>query len=121
MRQDHHTPCARRTPPSEPGPNGCLLVPSAPYGEPKPPPAAPTRLPRRFHGTARLDPARVERDASRIADEVIAHLARLVGAKVDVTLEIEARLPHGALDQRVRIVTENRRTLKFTSHEFESE
>jgi hypothetical protein len=68
-----------------------------------------------------LDPARVGRDASRIADEVIAHLAGQVGAEVTVTLEIEAKLPGGASDQIVRTVTENSRTLKFTSHGFESE
>lgn len=79
------------------------------------------RRPRRFHGTVRLDPARVGRDASRIADEVIAHLAGQVGAEVTVTLEIEASLPDGAADQTVRTVTENSRTLKFTSHGFESE
>jgi predicted AAA+ superfamily ATPase len=77
--------------------------------------------PRRFHGTVRLDPARVGRDASRIADEVIAHLAGQVGAEVTVTLEVEAKLPGGASDQIVRTVTENSRTLKFTSHGFESE
>ncbi len=78
-------------------------------------------LPRRFHGTARLDPARVGRDASRIADEVVAHLAGQVGAEVTVTLEIEALLPNGASDPIVRTVTENSRTLKFTSHGFEKE
>ena len=40
-----------------------------------------------------LDAARVGRDAGRIAEEVIAHLAGLVGAKVTVTLEIEAAVP----------------------------
>jgi hypothetical protein len=77
--------------------------------------------PRRFYGTVRLDPARVGRDASRIADEVIAHLAGQVGADVRVTLEIEATLPNGASDPIVRTVTENSRTLKFTSHGFEEE
>ncbi len=77
--------------------------------------------PRRFHGTVLLDPARVGRDASRIAEEVIAHLAGQVGAEVMVTLEIEASLPDGASDQIVRTVTENSRTLKFTGHGFESE
>ena len=86
---------------------------------PSPPP--PERKLRRFHGTVSLDPARVGRDASRIADEVIAHLAGQVGAEVTVTLEIEASLPDGASDQIVRTVTENSRTLKFTSHGFESE
>ena len=80
-----------------------------------------TPLPRRFHGTVRLDPTRVGRDASRIADEVIAHLAGQVGAEVTVTLEIDATLADGASDQLVRTVTENSRTLKFTSHGFETE
>ena len=68
-----------------------------------------------------LDPTRVGRDASRIADEVIAHLAGQVGSEVTVTLEIEATLADGASDQIVRTVTENSRTLKFTSHGFETE
>ena len=76
---------------------------------------------RRFHGSVQLDPARVGRDASRIADEVVAHLAGQVGASVTVTLEIEALLTDGASDQLLRTVTENSRTLKFTSHGFESE
>lgn len=78
-------------------------------------------LPTRYHGTVRLDPARVGRDASRIADEVIAHLSGLVGASVAVTLEIEASIPNGASEQLVRTVTENSRTLKFESHGFEKE
>ena len=44
-----------------------------------------------------------------------------LGAEVTVTLEVEATLPGGASDQIVRTVTENSRTLKFTSHGFESE
>lgn len=50
---------------------------------------------RRFHGTVALDPTRVGRDASRIADEVIAPLAGQLGAVVKVTLEIDATLPAG--------------------------
>jgi hypothetical protein len=68
-----------------------------------------------------LDPARVGRDASRIADEVIAHLAGQVGAEITVTLEIAASLQNGVPAQIVRTVTENSRTLKFTSHGFEGE
>jgi len=79
----------------------------------------PATLPRRFHGSVTLDTARVGRDASRIAEEVIAHLSGLVGANVRVTLEIEADIPSGAPDHVVRTVTENSRTLKFTSHGFE--
>ncbi|MDR3567189.1 MAG: Swt1 family HEPN domain-containing protein [Syntrophobacteraceae bacterium] len=80
-----------------------------------------TAQPKRFHGTITLDATRVGRDASRIADEVIAHLAGLVGAKVTVTLEVEAEIPSGAPDHVVRTVTENSRTLKFTSQGFEKD
>ena len=86
---------------------------------PPTPPVA--QLLRRFHGTVRVDSTRVGRDACRIADEVIAHLAGQMGAEVTVTIEIEARLPNGATDQLVRTVTENSRTLKFDSQGFEKE
>ncbi|QYM77813.1 hypothetical protein K0B96_10820 [Horticoccus luteus] len=83
--------------------------------------AAQTPSLRRYHGTVELDTMRVGRDASRGADEVIAHLAAQLGSEVTVRLEIDAHLPRGASDQLVRIVTENGRTLKFESHGFEKE
>lgn len=76
---------------------------------------------KRFYGTVTLDPTRVGRDASRIAEEVISHLSSMLGVQVTVTLEIEAMIPGGASDQVIRIVTENARTLKFTSQGFEKE
>lgn len=89
-------------------------------GEPAAPAPATLRL-TRYHGTVTLDPARVGRDAGRIAEEVIAHLTGLVGSAVTVTLEIQAEIPSGAPDHVVRTVTENGRTLKFTSQGFEKE
>jgi len=77
--------------------------------------------PKRYHGTVILDPARVGRDAGRIADEVVTHLVGLVGTTVRVTLEIEAEIPTGTPDNVVRTVTENSRTLKFESSGFEKE
>jgi hypothetical protein len=77
--------------------------------------------PRRFHGSVRLDPSRAGRDAGQIAEEVLAHLQGIMGANVEVTLEIEARIPSGAPENIVRTVTENCRTLKFTIHGFEKE
>jgi hypothetical protein len=87
---------------------------------PPPPPPAAQQL-RRFHGSVRIDPSRMVRDAGRIADEVIAHLATQRGVDVTVTIEIEAHLPNGASDQLARTVTENSRTLKFDSQGFEKE
>jgi hypothetical protein len=88
--------------------------------DPSPKPK-PTPKPRRFHGTVTLDPSRVGGDAGRVGEEIISHLAGLLGAKVSVTLEIEAEVPDGVNDNVVRIVTENSRTLKFLNHGFETE
>lgn len=85
---------------------------------PPPPPPASNR-PKRFHGSVALDASRVGRDASRIADEVIAHLVGLVGSNVRVTLEIEAEISSGVPENVVRTVTENSRTLKFDNQGFE--
>ncbi|MDQ3701143.1 MAG: DUF499 domain-containing protein, partial [Chloroflexota bacterium] len=82
-----------------------------------PVPAKPTR----FHATVTLDSLRVGRDAGKIADEVIAHLVGLATAGVQITLEIEARVPDGAPDHVVRTVSENCRTLKFENFGFEQE
>jgi predicted AAA+ superfamily ATPase len=85
-----------------------------------PPEGGPT-VPKRFFGKVVLDSTRVARDAGRIAEEVIQHLAGLVDAEVRVTLEIEAEIPSGAPDAVVRTVTENCRVLKFEAQEFEDE
>ncbi len=93
---------------------GALHGPSV---TPKPTPA----LPRRFHGAVTLDETRVGRDARRVADELVAYVTGLVGAKVTGTLEIEAQIPSGASDHVIRTVTENTRTLGFSSLRFEKE
>jgi hypothetical protein len=76
---------------------------------------------RRFHGSVEIDPMRINRDMSAIADEIVQHLTALAGAKVKITLEISADIPEGAPDNIVRTVTENCLTLKFKHQSFESE
>jgi predicted AAA+ superfamily ATPase len=73
----------------------------------------------RFHGSVTLNPIRLGRDASQIAEEVVQHLTKTAGAEVRVTLEVDADLPDGASDKLVRDVTENCRTLKFNNYGFE--
>jgi hypothetical protein len=75
---------------------------------------------RRFHGSVRLDPARIGRDAGRITEEVVQHLSTLLGAEVQVTLEVRIEVPDGVPESTVRVVNENCRTLRFESHGFES-
>ena len=80
----------------------------------------PTPTVTRFYGVASLDPQRVSRDADQIAAEIVTHLVGLVGANVDVKLEITAEAPDGVPDDVVRTVTENASTLKLEQHGFES-
>jgi hypothetical protein len=107
--------------PPSPGPGN-----PGPRPPPGPLPATPPRVPaprvlRRFHGTVALDATRVGRDASRIAEEVLAHLSSQPGAGVTVIMDIAVRLPAGASEHTVRVVSENARELKFSSHGFEEE
>jgi hypothetical protein len=52
---------------------------------------------------------------------VLQHLSSLVGADVDVTLDIQIRVPDGIPENVVRTVSENSRTLKFNQYGFEKE
>ena len=91
---------------------------TAPHSPPLPP-VVPEKKARRFYGVVELDALRAGRDAGKIADAVIQHLAGQMGAKVRVTLEIHADLPGGATDEMMRTVTENAATLKFEDFGFE--
>ncbi|KAB8314079.1 ATP-binding protein [Tolypothrix campylonemoides VB511288] len=77
--------------------------------------------PKRFYGSVKLDSLRLRRDAGQIADEVIQHLSSLVGAEVEITLELQVTVPDGVPENVIRTVTENCRVLKFTNQEFEQE
>lgn len=96
--------------PAAPGPNGSTSPVSPGKG---------AELPTRYFGSVTLDSDRIGRDAGRIAEEVVSHLAGIVGAHVRVTLEIEAEVPNGVPPQVVRTVLENGKTLKFQNQGFE--
>ena len=51
--------------------------------------------------------------------EIIQHLAAPEGVELEISVEITARKKDGYPDDKVRIVTENARTLKFESYGFE--
>ena len=83
-------------------------------------PCSPCATPvRRFFGTVEVDPLRAGRDAGRIAEEILQHLATLRGAKVRMTIEIDADFPDGVSEDIQRVVGENCRVLKFANHGFE--
>lgn len=76
------------------------------------------RDPTRFYGRVSLEPVRMLRDLGEIADAIVAQLGR-AAARVKITVEIEATADAGFSDNVRRTVSENARTLKFDSHEFE--
>ena len=92
-------------------------TPGAKEGGHEPPPRA--TPPRRFFGTADLDPNRAGRDMGRIAEEVLQHLTTLPGSKVKVTVEIQAGMPNGVAEDVQRVINENCQTLRFKTHGFE--
>lgn len=81
----------------------------------------PQAAPKRFYGTVNLDPIRAGRDAQQVIEEVVQHLTGLPGADVKITMDIEANVSDGVPEDVVRTVTENCRTLNFTTQEFEEE
>ena len=89
-------------------------------GTDKPTPAE-QEFKKRFFGSCTLDPGRLSRDVTNIADEVVQHLAALLNTNVTVTMEIHADSTDGFPENVVRIVTENCGTLKFEDYGFEKE
>src|SRR5438067_1998488 len=75
----------------------------------------------RFHGSVKINARMMAGDAGKINEEVVKHLTTILGANVQVTLEIQADIPSGVSDETVRTVTENCRTLKFEGFGFEVE
>ncbi|CAM3009135.1 DUF499 domain-containing protein [Skermania piniformis] len=73
----------------------------------------------RYFGVAALDPDRYAADFSKIAGEVLQHLAAQPGVALEVRLEIGATAPAGFDDGRIRTVSENATTLKFDQSGFE--
>ncbi|HWS83402.1 MAG TPA: hypothetical protein VN207_04005, partial [Ktedonobacteraceae bacterium] len=73
---------------------------------------------RRFYGSVSINERMMASDAGRIMEEVVKHLTSLSGAKVKVTLEIEAELSEGIPEQVVRTLKENGNALHFQTCEF---
>jgi hypothetical protein len=73
----------------------------------------PPRQPRRFFGSVEIDMVRPVRAFEGIVKAVVEELQRTNGAKVKLTLEIEATAPEGFSEADVGVVRDNARQLKF--------
>ena len=107
------------SPPSVPGDTSGPQDPEEPGGDD---PITPeSKKYSRFFGSVRLDGSRVGRDAGRIADEVLSHLAALPNAQLNVTLEVQVEVRDGVSEDVVRTVSENANALKFDQAAFEKD
>ncbi|WP_433243497.1 Swt1 family HEPN domain-containing protein [Streptosporangium sp. CA-135522] len=87
-------------------------------GKPAPtPPPGPKNV--RFFGAAKLDPEFYQKSFTKMVQEVIQHLAAAEGAELELSIEITARKADGFPEDKVRIVSENARVLKFDQFGFE--
>ncbi|MFH7456785.1 hypothetical protein, partial [Pseudomonas syringae group genomosp. 7] len=71
------------------------------------------KKPRRFYGSVEIDMVRPVKSFDAILNAVIMELQRTSGAKVTLTLEIEAAAAEGFDEADVSIVRDNSRQLKF--------
>ncbi|MEJ6913942.1 ATP-binding protein [Bradyrhizobium diazoefficiens] len=95
-------------------PAGSPVVPGASPSptDDKPAPAQPRKA-RRFYGSVDLDMVRPVKAFDAILNAVVMELQRTQGAKVRLTLEIEAVADEGFADNDVSVVRDNARQLKF--------
>ena len=54
-----------------------------------------------------MDPADLVRDASLIAEELVQHLAKEPGVRVQVVIEVQAEAPDGFSSDLQRVLREN--------------
>jgi hypothetical protein len=71
--------------------------------------------PRRFYGSVEIDIVRPVKSFDAILSAVVMELQRTHGAKVKLTLEIEAEASDGFADSEISIVRDNARQHKFKS------
>lgn len=73
---------------------------------------APAQLLTRFFGSVKIDPDRYARDIGNVLREVVERLAG-AGAKLEITLDIQAHKDEGFTESEVRTIQENANVLKF--------
>ncbi len=102
------------------GPNS--NAPGEPSAEPVPTKSAERQKPSatRYVGSVPISVERYSGDFAKIAQEVLANLAQS-GAKLSISLSVDAVSATGFTEQQIRTIRENAATLKFTTNEFETE
>jgi hypothetical protein len=75
----------------------------------------------RFFGVYEVDPERYSRDLNRLRQEILQHLSSIDGVDLGITIEIHAAVKEGFAADKIRVILENARSLKFKNSSFEGE
>ena len=75
----------------------------------------------RFFGVYEVDPERYSRDLNRLSQEILQHLSSIDGVNLEITIEIQAAVKEGFAADKMRVILENARSLKFKNSSFEKD
>jgi len=75
----------------------------------------------RFFGVYEVDLERYSRDLNRLSQEILQHLSSIDGVDLDITIEIHAAVKEGFAADKIRVILENARSLKFKNSSFEKD
>ena len=73
----------------------------------------------RYFGVYAVDASLYARSFTRLSQEILQHLAAVDGVDLEITVEISAKTDEGFPDDKMRVINENARTLKFAQSTFE--
>jgi hypothetical protein len=79
------------------------------------------KLVKRYFGVYQLDPERFSRDLNKLSQEILQHLSSIDGVQLGITVEIHAEVSKGFSPEKIRVILENARSLKFEQSKFEQE
>jgi hypothetical protein len=74
----------------------------------------------RFFGVYEVDPERYSRDLNRLSQEILQHLSSIDGIELEISIEIHAAVKQGFSTDKIRVILENAKSLKFKNSSFEN-
>jgi predicted AAA+ superfamily ATPase len=75
----------------------------------------------RFFGVFEVDAERYSRDLNRLSQEILQHLSSIDGVELGISIEIHASVREGFSPEKIRVILENAKALRFKQSSFEGE
>lgn len=78
-------------------------------------------LVKRYFGVYEVEAERYSRDLNRLSQEILQHFGAINGIDLEVTIEIQAKMDAGFPAEKIRVILENAKALKFKQSSFEED